>query len=236
MVEGEAVRELNRAADALPGSATQELVLQARSGDPGAVAALVNRALPSVKSWARGRLPRAARAAFDTEDLVQEAALHVIERRAAFDARHGGAMRAYLRRCVINRIRDEMRRVSRRPTEELGDWVAADGTGQVDMVIKLENGQRYRAALGRLRTKDRELIRARIEAHATFAEIADRFGLKTAGAARMAVGRALGRLAGHAAATPSPLARRPGDAATMAAAREKFLMEKSRRRRAPAAA
>jgi RNA polymerase sigma-70 factor (ECF subfamily) len=203
MVKSETPRHvLKRVADPLPASAaTQELVLQARSGDRAAVAALVERALPSVKCWARGRLPRAARGAFDTVDLVQEAALRVIERRAAFDARHAGAMQAYLRRCVVNRIRDEVRRAARRPAEELREDIASDRTGPVETVIRLEHDRRYRDALGRLRAKDRELIRARVEAQGTFAEIAERFGLKTTAAARMAVRRALRRLARDAAAT-----------------------------------
>jgi len=210
--------ELNGAADLLPaGGETIQLVLQARAGNHGAVDALVQRALPSLRSWARGKLPHVARGGCDTGDLVQEAALHVIARRAEFDARHPGAMRAYLRRCVINRVRDELRRVARRPVEELGEDYPGDRTAPIDAAIRQENHERYRDALGRLREKDRELILARVEGQATFGEIADRFGLKSADAARMAVTRALQRLAGQARAqlTARPPRRRIREA-TMA--------------------
>jgi DNA-directed RNA polymerase specialized sigma24 family protein len=49
--------------------------------------------------------------------------------------------------------------------------------------------------LNALAPRDRELIVARIEAEWSFAEIAQRFGSGTPDAARMAVSRALKRLA-----------------------------------------
>ena len=57
--------------------------------------ALVQRGLPSVQRWAHGRLPRAARAQFDTRDLVQEAALRMLRRRGSFAPRHPGAVEEY---------------------------------------------------------------------------------------------------------------------------------------------
>ena len=84
---------------------TIELVLQARSGDRNALEALLERCLPPLKRWAHGRLPAHARGSLDTGDLVQEAALHVLARLDKFEPRHVGAMQAYLRMSVINRIR-----------------------------------------------------------------------------------------------------------------------------------
>src|SRR5438128_11498962 len=94
---------------------TIELVIKARDGDRLAVEALLERSLPGLKRWAHGRLPAAARGALDTGDLVQETALHVLRRLDAFEPRHVGAMQAYLRQAVLNRIRDEVRRIGRRP-------------------------------------------------------------------------------------------------------------------------
>ena len=62
---------------------TIELVVRARAGDRLAVEALLERCLPSLKRWAHGRLPMAARGSLDTSDLVQETALHVLRRRPA---------------------------------------------------------------------------------------------------------------------------------------------------------
>src|SRR5687768_12334457 len=94
---------------------TIELVIKAKDGDRMALEALLERCLPSLRRWAHGRLPASARGALDTEDVVQESALHVVRRLHAFEPRHVGAMQAYLRQSVLNRIRDEIRRVGRRP-------------------------------------------------------------------------------------------------------------------------
>src|SRR2546425_13276549 len=94
---------------------TMELVVKARLGDRGAVEALLQRCLPPLKRWAHGRLPAIARGYCDTNDLVQEAALHLVKRLDVFEPQHVGALQAYLRQSVINRIRDDIRRVTRQP-------------------------------------------------------------------------------------------------------------------------
>src|SRR6266545_2740072 len=94
---------------------TIELVMKAQGGDRLAVEALLQRCLPQLKRWAHGKLPAAARGSLDTGDLVQEAAMHVVQRLDVFQPRHVGAMQAYLRMSVLNRIRDEIRRVGRHP-------------------------------------------------------------------------------------------------------------------------
>ena len=88
---------------------TIELVLRAQAGDRAAVEALLQRCIPQLKRWAHGRLPAAARGSLDTGDLVQETVLHVLRRLDTFEPRHVGAMQAYLRQSVLNRIRDEVR-------------------------------------------------------------------------------------------------------------------------------
>jgi RNA polymerase sigma-70 factor (ECF subfamily) len=174
---------------------TIELVLQARGGDRMALEALLERCLPPLKRWAHGRLPSHARGTLDTGDLVQEAALHVLARLDKFEPRHVGAMQAYLRMSVINRIRDEIRRVGRRPEAvELPDDVQSDATSPLEIAIREEAYQRYRDALRRLRTRDREMVVARIEVQWSISEIAQRFGMPSIDAARVAVSRSLKRL------------------------------------------
>jgi RNA polymerase sigma-70 factor, ECF subfamily len=175
---------------------TIELVVRAREGDRLAVEALLERCIPSLKRWAHGRLPLAARGALDTSDLVQETVLHVLRRLDHFQPRHVGAMQAYLRQSVINRIRDEVRRVSRQPTPvELSEDPASDLTSPLEGAIKTEAYERYRDALNELSPRDREMIVARVEAQWSVQEIAQKFGMRTSDAARMAVSRALRRLA-----------------------------------------
>jgi RNA polymerase sigma-70 factor, ECF subfamily len=174
---------------------TVELVIRARGGDRAAVEALVRRCLPELKRWAHGRLPVAARGSLDTGDLVQESVMNLLRRLDTFEPRHVGAMQAYLRQSVINRIRDEVRRIGRRPPpEELPENLASDDTSPLEVAIKAQAYHRYREALGLLKARDREIIVARIELEWSPVEIAHRFGMRTVDAARMAVTRAFRRL------------------------------------------
>lgn len=174
---------------------TIELVVRAREGDRLAVEALLERCLPSLKRWAHGRLPLAARGSLDTGDLVQETAMHVLRRLDTFEPRHVGAMQAYLRMAVINRIRDEVRRITRTPPpSELVEEPEADLTSPLEGAIQAEAYERYRQALTALDARDREMIVARVEAQWTNQEIAARFNMRSVDAARMAVSRALRRL------------------------------------------
>jgi len=174
---------------------TIELVLSARTGNRVALEALLERCLPPLTRWAHGRLPAHARGTLDTGDLVQEAAMHVLARLDKFEPRHVGAMQAYLRMSVINRIRDEIRRVGRRPEAvELTMEPPSDDTSPLEAVIREEAYERYRAALERLRTRDREMVVARVEVQWSIPEIAHRFGMASVDAARVAVSRSLKRL------------------------------------------
>ena len=174
---------------------TIELIVRAQAGDDTATEALLQRCLPPLKRWAHGRLPTSARGTLDTDDIVQNAALHMLSRLDRFEPRHVGAMQAYLRQSVINRIRDEVRRIGRQPPPiEIPDDLPSDRETPLETAIQAEEYDRYRVALMQLRPRDRELIVARIEMQWSLAEIAHRFNLPTVEAVRMAVMRAMRRL------------------------------------------
>jgi len=174
---------------------TIELVVRAREGDRLAVEALLQRSIPGLRRFAHGRLPAAARGSLDTGDLVQETVLHVLRRLDTFEPRHVGAMQAYLRQSVINRIRDEVRRIGRHPTPvDLPDDLASEIPSPLEEAVRAEAYDRYRAVLVQLSSRDREMIVARIEAQWNLGEIAQRFNMRTVDGARMAVTRALRRL------------------------------------------
>ena len=174
---------------------TIELVVKAREGNREAVEALLQRCLPQLKRWAHGRLPAAARGSLDTGDLVQETVLHVLRRLDTFEPRHVGAMQGYLRMSVINRIRDEVRKIGRQPPpSELPEDLLSDATSPLEAAVQTEAYERYRQALTEMSPRDREMIVARIEVQWSLAEIAQRFGIRTTDAARMAVSRALRKL------------------------------------------
>jgi RNA polymerase sigma-70 factor, ECF subfamily len=174
---------------------TIELVVRAREGDRVAVEALLQRSIPGLKRFAHGRLPAAARGSLDTGDLVQETVLHVLRRLDTFEPRHVGAMQAYLRQSVINRIRDEVRRIGRHPAPaELPQDLAAEIPSPLEEAVRSEAYDRYRTVLATLSPRDRQMVVARIEAQWNLAEIAQRFNMRTVDGARMAVTRALRRL------------------------------------------
>ncbi|HEU4689334.1 MAG TPA: sigma-70 family RNA polymerase sigma factor [Vicinamibacterales bacterium] len=174
---------------------TIELVVRAREGDRIAVEALLQRSIPGLRRFAHGRLPAAARGSLDTGDLVQETVLHVLRRLDTFEPRHVGAMQAYLRQSVINRIRDEVRRIGRHPAPaELPQDLAADMPSPLEEAVRAEAYERYRSVLVTLSPRDRQMVVARIEAQWSLGEIAQRFNMRTVDGARMAVTRALRRL------------------------------------------
>src|SRR5687768_8594089 len=134
---------------------TIELVVKAREGNREAVEALLQRCLPQLKRWAHGRLPAAARGSLDTGDLVQETVLHVLRRLDTFEPRHVGAMQGYLRMSVINRIRDEVRKIGRQPPpSELPDDLLSDVTSPLEAAVQTEAYERYRQALTEMSPRD----------------------------------------------------------------------------------
>jgi RNA polymerase sigma-70 factor (ECF subfamily) len=175
---------------------TKEFVLRGVP-DKSGVEAMVQECLPSMRRWAHRRLPSAARGCLDTCDLVQEVALRMLSKREVFDVRHPFAVQGYIRSALINLIRDEVRRIGRRPVSaELPDedqLPSRDAT-PLDVVLDRDGEAQYRRALLRLRPKDRALVVARIERGQSPQEIERQFGFSTTNAARVALSRALARL------------------------------------------
>jgi RNA polymerase sigma factor (sigma-70 family) len=121
--------------------------------------------------------------------------MHVLARLDKFEPRHVGAMQAYLRMSVVNRIRDEIRRVGRRPEMvEMTTEPISDATSPIEAAIRVQAYERYRSALGQLRPRDREMVVGRVEMQWTAEQIAHRFRMPSVDAARVAVSRALKRL------------------------------------------
>jgi len=175
---------------------TLELVEQAKAGNREALNRLFTRFLPSLRRWASGRLPRWTRDLMDTDDLVQETVIRAVNRIDKFESRHEGALQAYLRQAIVNRIRDEVRRSRRSPVTTALDDNESDPTASpLESAIGAEALERYEAALARLRPEEREAIVARVEMDGSYQEVAQALGKPSADAARMAVSRALLHLA-----------------------------------------
>lgn len=175
---------------------TFDLVQRAKTGDREALDRLFARSIPVLRRWASGRLPRWTRDLMDTDDLVQETVVRAVSRIEAFEPRHEGALQAYLRQAVMNRIRDEVRRTMRSPVPaELREDTPNPSASPLDEAIGREAVERYEAALARLRPEDREAVVARVEMDGTYEQVARALGKPSPDAARMAVSRALLRLA-----------------------------------------
>lgn len=143
-------------------ASSMTLLERARAGDRDALNALIARYLPRLQRWARGRLPQWARGMADTQDLVQETVVRTFQRIEQFEIRGEGALQAYLRQGVVNRLRDEIRRASARgAVEALDTRLPDEAASPLDRAIGQQAVERYEAALERLRSADREAVIAK---------------------------------------------------------------------------
>ena len=173
-----------------------ELIERAQRGDTDALNRLLARYLPRLRRWASGRLPRHARDLGDTNDLVQEAVIRTVHNIQSFEHRGEGALQAYLRQAVVNRIRDEVRRAGRRPEHgALDDAMVGAEDSPLERAIGGQALERYEQALASLGDEEREAVVARLELGCSFHEVAALVGKPSADAARVAVARAVTKLA-----------------------------------------
>jgi RNA polymerase sigma-70 factor (ECF subfamily) len=174
-----------------------ELIRRAQGGDDDALNSLLERYLPRLRRWARGRLPAYARDLGDTNDLIQEAAIGTFRNFGQFQQRAGGGgLHGYLRTAVVNRIHDEIRRAGRRPAiDEIPEALPSGQASPLDEAIGQEAVDRYERALAQLGEVEREALIARIELGFTYEEVATLVGKPSANAARVAVSRALDKMA-----------------------------------------
>lgn len=185
-----------RADRTAPLVATSELLRLAKDGDPLAREQLLARYLPRLQRWASGRLPMHARSLLDTTDLVQETLLRTLEGIERVEVRGPGGFQAYVRQAVLNRIRDQVRWSARRQGQgEVPEDLRDPAPSPLEAAIGADALARYERALAELAPEDRELLHLRIELDIDYAEIAAMTGRPSRDAVRMAVQRALGRLA-----------------------------------------
>ncbi|MCA9727239.1 MAG: RNA polymerase sigma factor [Candidatus Eisenbacteria bacterium] len=180
---------------------TAELLGRVRAGDPAAQNALVSRFLPLLQRWARGRLPHTARDLAETDDLVQVSFLRALRRIDSFEPRREGAFLAYLRRILLNAIREQYRQSATRGGAE--NRFAVDGRPESGPpALDARTLEAYESALERLEEHQREAVILRLEFKYSYAQIAEAINSPSEDAARMVVKRALVRLAGEMQSGP----------------------------------
>ena len=189
--------DANRAASGRGGpDSTFRLIERARAGDQDALERLFARHLKPLQRWASGRLPGWARDLADTDDLVQDTLVQTFKRIDGFECRGIGALQAYLRQAVLNRIRDELRRKGRLPDlADVDDLELESAQSPLEHAIGHEWVECYERALERLKPQEREAIIARVEMGYSYEELAEALGKPSADAARKTAQRALVRLA-----------------------------------------
>jgi RNA polymerase sigma-70 factor (ECF subfamily) len=179
-----------------PLDSTAVLIQRVREGDKDSLERLIERHVAPLRRYVSGRLPRWARDLADTDDLVQDTLLRTFSKMDAFEVRGVGALQAYLRQAVMNRLRDELRRKGRAPAlVDVDEQHLVEPGSPLEEAIGAEAAARYVAALARLEPEEREAIIGRVEMEYSYADLADVLGKPTADAARKATRRALLRLA-----------------------------------------
>lgn len=175
---------------------TVELVDLSRAGDEGARNRLIQRYLPLLSRWAHGRLPQSARDLSETADLVQITLLRAFQHLPSFAVQGPGAFFGYLRHIMSNLLRDELRRVGRRPAQQsLDENIEQPAASPLASSITAETLKAYEQALATMPPEQRELVVMRVELGLPNEEIAQLTGSPSANAARMRVSRALADLA-----------------------------------------
>lgn len=183
------------------GQATSyQLLASARAGDDAAVDALYRRYYKPLRRFTHGRIPDWAREGMDTDDLVQESLMRSLDKLESFEFRGRGGFQSYLRRIVLNRLRDHLRRLAARsdrprPAHEITGGLEDPAPSPIRRVMGLEALRRYEEAFERLRPQEQEVIIARVELGFSYRDVALATDRPSADAARMAVTRALRRLA-----------------------------------------
>jgi RNA polymerase sigma factor (sigma-70 family) len=183
--------------DALPPRTliTVELLQRAKDGDAAALERIMERYLPRLQRWARGRLPDRTRSVLDTSDLVQETLTRTLQGLERIEVRGKGGFEAYVRQSVLNQIRDQIRRAAIRQTEIVSPDLVTPEPSPLEDAIGADLFARFEHGMASLEPEDRRLVHLRVELEFDYDEIAAMTGRPSRDAARMAFQRALKRLA-----------------------------------------
>lgn len=177
------------------GDDTPAIRRRAKAGDRSAIARLFELQIGPLRRWAHRKLPAWARSVSDTADLVHDAIVRTLNRFETIEVEERGALGAYLRQAINNRLADEFRRIHRRGIPQaLDENSRSDHPTPFDAAAAEELTRRYKRALATLREPERYLIVGHVELDYSLEQLACSTG-RTVGATRMALRRALVRLA-----------------------------------------
>lgn len=171
-----------------------QLLRSAQNGESQALEELYRRYLPVMTRLAHGRLPRWARDLVNTDDLVQETMIASLRRVDGVVYQHEGAFLAYLRKALLNRIRNEIRRAQRAPLVRTLGNETIDRPSPLQELMSKEKLRRFERAFERLKPVEQEAIVGRFEMRMKFKQLAEALGKTSVDAARMEAVRAVKKL------------------------------------------
>jgi RNA polymerase sigma-70 factor (ECF subfamily) len=186
---------------------TQELLRQARSGEPGALEQLFARYQTYLRRIIEMRLDTAIRRRLDASDVLQETQMEATRRLADYMKREPVPFRLWLRQIAHDRllkarrmhVGTHQRSIAREiplpdnSSLQLVRQLAASGSTPSQHIAKKELAGRVRRALGKLPDADREILLMRTFEKLSYEEIGYILGIEEA-AANMRHVRALMRL------------------------------------------
>lgn len=151
-----------------PDSDLPRLLRDAASGDPRAWHELVHLYTKRVYALAKSR----CRSHDVAEEITQSVFATLAERLGRQEYAELGKFEAWIFRITINRVRDHIRRLKRRPATEPihDDTVQSDDTARAEGTPALD---RLRGALHELPDADQEVVHLRHFAQLSFAQMAD---------------------------------------------------------------
>ena len=177
---------------------TATLLARVKNGDTAAREQLCSIYLPILNRWAHGRLPEYARGTAETDDMVQLSLIKALDKLDTFTPIREGSFLAYLRKILLNNIRIEIRKTTRKgghvtslESVELIDQQSS----VVEQAVGTEIIEKYENALTQLNEQSREAVMLRVEFGFSYPEVAAAIDCNSANAARMIVSRALLKLA-----------------------------------------
>jgi RNA polymerase sigma factor (sigma-70 family) len=122
--------------------------------------------------------------------------MRALARLEHFDPRHAGAFPAYLRRALLNAIRDEIRKAKRRAIQAgLSETIVDPRPTPLETAVGRDVLDRYEHALSRLSEDHRAALVLRHELGLAYEEVGQLLGGRTANAARLLAVRAVKALA-----------------------------------------
>lgn len=180
-----------RAAPGQPG--LRDLADRAVSGQPDAIASLIEQVRPMVVRYCRARLGRIAGQYHVADDVAQEVCIAVLAALPRYRDM-GRPFASFVYGIASHKVADAVRSATRSavPTEDLPDG-PDDGPGPEEMAVAYTEAQRARDLLARLPGHLRELLVLRVVTGLSAEETGSLLGM-SAGAVRVAQHRALARL------------------------------------------